>query len=58
MIEYFQQDLGVNDANVTFSVDEDYSKYRKVICEDLDKKLEENSGRNYLIIYVFGGHAI
>ena len=48
----------MNDANVTLSVDEDYSKYRKVICEDLDKKLEENRDRNYLIIYVFGGHAI
>ena len=48
----------MNDANVTLSVDEDYSKYRKVICEDLDKKLEENRDRNYLIIYVFVGHAI
>ena len=58
MVEYFQSEFGVNDANVTFLADGDFSECKKVIQVDLDKMLKGNSSKNYLIVYVFAGHAV
>ena len=58
MVQYFQTEFGANESGVTFLAEGNYSECKKVLQEDLSKTLQENSSKNYLILYVFAGHAV